>query len=400
MKRSMLSIGLMSLASLAFAQQRSENVNPAEPLDATPRAGSTWLAPQAVLFENGPLTNQLSGTAPVSLLTTAAPFNYCTLGVAAVGATRVAEDFVVPAGATWNVDAITVFGYQTGATAVSINNANVRVFNGSPALPASTVLFGDITTNRFASAALTGAFRVTPTTLTATNRALQAVRINVTPALTLSAGTYWFDFAAAGTVASGPFFPFIVPAEATPTDNGNSQQFTTAWNPLAMGRDTTGACTGATLLVGPLQGLPFIVEGTVVPSGTTIINPSIAPGPINFGNLIIGQGSQRSLTFTNTGTLAGAVTCTATGAGFAVSPTGAQTIAPNASSTFTITATSSGSGPLNGSLSCVSGATTFTFALNGFTSPVTNIPTLSMWGGLGLILVLGGFAVFAMRRQS
>jgi hypothetical protein len=172
--------------------------------------GPIAAAPTAVLFDQGPLSNGVNGATPISILQNVAPFNYCSLGGAGTGAFRLADDFVVPAGQTWTVDTITVFGYQTGATAASINNATLRILDGSPAGTPAT-LFGDATTNRLGTASLSGTFRVASTTPTLTNRAIQAIPINVVPALVLPAGTYWIDFNAAGTVVSGPFFPPIVP---------------------------------------------------------------------------------------------------------------------------------------------------------------------------------------------
>lgn len=215
-------------------------------------------APTAVLFDQGPLTNGVNGTTPISILQNAPPFNYCTLGSAATGAFRIADDFTVPAGQIWTVNSVTVFGYQTGATAASINNATLRILDGSPTGTPNT-LFGDQTTNRVGTVTLSGAFRVSTTTLTATNRALQAIQIQVSPALQLPAGSYWIDFNAAGTVASGPFFPPVVPNITAPAPTGNALQFATTWVPLTQATPNPDCNT---TLPGPAQGVPFQVEGT------------------------------------------------------------------------------------------------------------------------------------------
>lgn len=219
-------------------------------------------------------------------------------------------------------------------------------------------------------------------------------------ALTINTGLVIGDTAcpAAAFTASGSSIPSGYPTSAwcKITISGAALPSTGSGRIAFRYAVPTGGPTGANSDFVGIDTFSFD-EGAL---GSAIINPGIAPGPINFGNLIIGQGSQRSLVFTNTGTVAGAVTCTTTGAGFAVAPIGAQTIAPNASTTFTITATSSGAGPLAGSLTCTSGGNTFVFALNAFTSPVTNIPTLSTIGSLFLVMMLGGLAVFAIRRNG
>lgn len=239
------------LSTGAFAQSM-EVYDPSETLSSNPVAPANFTTPTLVLFNQGPLTNGTN----VSILNNAAPFNWSSLGFTGTGNFRLADDFTVPAGQLWNVEAITVFGYQTGATAASINSATLRILNGAP--PAGAPVFGNTTTAITPTTTLTGAFRVTPTTLTATNRAIQAVRIPVSPPVALTAGTYFIDFAATGTVASGPFFPPVVPNIAAPAATGNALQSNAGtWGPLLMGLTSdTGAPTG------PQQGLPFIVEGT------------------------------------------------------------------------------------------------------------------------------------------
>ena len=243
-----------AFSSVALAQS-ADVFDPSERISSTPVTGVEFTTPRLVLFNQGPLTNGTNGATPISILNNAAPFGYNTLGFSGAGAFRLADDFTVPAGESWNLEAITVFGYQTGATAASINAATLQILNGAP--PAGAVVFGNTTTSIPTTTTLSGAFRVTPTTLTATNRAIQAVRIPV--AVTLSPGTYFIDFTTAGTVASGPFFPPLVPNIAAPAPTGNALQFATTWNPLRMGltTDPTGTSTG------PQQGLPFIVEGTI-----------------------------------------------------------------------------------------------------------------------------------------
>jgi hypothetical protein len=60
-----------------------------------------------------------------------------------------ADDFVVPAGQTWDLTSVEVFGYQTGyaGTAIPIDQMRVQIFSGDPTLPASTVVFGSLVVN-------------------------------------------------------------------------------------------------------------------------------------------------------------------------------------------------------------------------------------------------------------
>jgi len=274
----------------AFAQSADtfdSNIKP----DGTLPSGPTARVPNAILFQQGPLTDSTNGTPPVpiSVLNGAAPFNYTSLGAAAAGAFRLADDFVVPAGRTWSVTSVTVYGYQTGALTATINGATLQVWNAAP-VAGGTPLFGNTTTNRLSAAALSGAFRVSNTTLTDRTRALQAVTITVAPALILTAGTYWVDFGAAGSSASGPFFPPVVPTLAAPAPTGNALQLAgtpAAYNPLRMGLSTDPVGGPAS---GPQQGLPFIVEGTeVVAQAAAVAVPTVSVwGQLAMGLLLGG----------------------------------------------------------------------------------------------------------------
>ena len=63
---------------------------------------------------------------------------------------RLADDFTVPAGQTWNITQIGVYSYQTGNNGVTTtyNHIDLRILNGPPSL-GSTVVFSDTTTNRY-----------------------------------------------------------------------------------------------------------------------------------------------------------------------------------------------------------------------------------------------------------
>lgn len=271
-------IAALSLAVGSAFAQSVETFDPSvKPNTALP-SGPTARVPTAILFDQGPLTDSTNGTPPVpiSVLNNAAPFNYTSFGAAAVGAFRLADDFVVPAGQTWSVDSVTVYGYQTLATTATINAATLQLWNAPP-VAGGTPLFGNTTTNRFLSAGLSGSFRVINTALTDRTRALQAVRIAVSPPVVLTAGTYWIDFAAAGSSTSGPFFPPVVPALTAPAATGNALQLAgtpAAYGPLRMGLVSDVPPAPAS---GPQQGLPFIIEGTnVVAQAPAVPVPTVS----------------------------------------------------------------------------------------------------------------------------
>ncbi len=110
------------------------------------------------------------------------------------------------------------------------------------------MVFGDLVTNRLASTAFSGIQRDSETSPCANNRYIFA---NVgTVGVVLAPGTYWLDWMTDGNLSSGPWAPPITVIGETTT--GNALQYTTAWAPaLDSGTSTQ-------------QGMPFIVEGTIV----------------------------------------------------------------------------------------------------------------------------------------
>lgn len=212
--------------------------------------GPVWNGPNAVLYTTGPFMNSPgtgAGGADESLMTSSE--QTYGWGCQYANNNRMADDIVVPAGETWNVTSMTFFGYQTNSgTNPTINAIYVTIWDDYPSTGA--VVYGDFTTNRFASASWTNCYRVLSTESgTGTARPIMAVVANIT--VSLAAGDYWVGYCMAGTGASGPWAPPIVnnpPGGAT----GNAMQQTSggAWNPVLMQGTNTPV------------GMPIIVEGT------------------------------------------------------------------------------------------------------------------------------------------
>jgi hypothetical protein len=162
---------------------------------------------------------------------------------------RVADDFTVTGGG-WLIDTITFFAYQTGSSTTStINAVNLRIWDGPPNNPASTVVFGDTTTNRLASTTWTNIYRTLDTALTASDRPVMSVVATINTFL--PAGTYWVDWQVGGTLASGPWAPPVSILGQLGKPGANAVQFvSTGWQAVT---DPSP--------VGTPQDLPFIVEG-------------------------------------------------------------------------------------------------------------------------------------------
>jgi subtilisin-like proprotein convertase family protein len=213
-----------------------------------------------VLWDNGPVQTCATcgfGGAPASLIQP--PLNI--LGYSQGAPSRVADDFTIPAGQTWNITALQSVGYQTGAPIGTspYTGFNLRIWNGLPAAPGSTLVFGDTTTNRLTSSVFSGIYRGLDN-----QRAL--FNNNASAAVTLGPGTYWVDWQATTGGASPLFLPPVTIVDVVNTGNAYSSGNGTTYSQIL---DSAAGVT---------QGVPFKLIGSrvgVAPQVT--VNGSTCP---------------------------------------------------------------------------------------------------------------------------
>jgi len=258
-------LGVAILGSGAYAEVGSDAAETAEGSNFDYRtevpafSGSVWTGPEgSILFDNGPFTTCLgcgSGGADVSSLQDQSlGMTIYGFGHQLVADNRVADDFVVPAGQTWDIGSITFFAYQSFAGNVStITSVSLQIWDGVPGDAGSNVIFGDETTNRMIGTSWTGVYRTLEGDITtSTDRAIMANVVSVNT--TLGEGTYWLDWQTDGTATSGPWAPPVTILGQAATGNARQEQAGAPWVDLVDVEDS--------------QGLPFIIstDGGVSPS--------------------------------------------------------------------------------------------------------------------------------------
>lgn len=144
------------------------------------------------LYFNGPLVN--ADGLPV--LT----FPATTLGTASNATQTLADDFSF-SGAGWNVASLDFFAYQTNARPFTFTFISVSwsIRSGTDVNASSIVASG---TTAVTDGGLFG-YRVTPTTQTNTQRAIYRISADI-PDVGVAAGSYFLNWALAGTSASRP----------------------------------------------------------------------------------------------------------------------------------------------------------------------------------------------------
>ena len=179
-----------------------ENANGAS--NFVPTAQYTPSNTDAILWDNGTIINSPgtgAGGADESVIP-AGGSSY-GFGMNQGAGYSVADDFTV--GTNWTVNSITFQGYQTNSGNTStFTGLYFRIYNGDPSA-GGTVVFGDLTTNRMTSTNFSGIYRVNApgegTARPVMNIVCDGLNINLAP------GTYWIEWAATGSLASGPWIP-------------------------------------------------------------------------------------------------------------------------------------------------------------------------------------------------
>ncbi len=211
-------------------------------------------AQAAVIYDNGPFIThpgQGFGGADASAIT--AGLSTFGHGMNATVPVRLADNFTVAPGQTWNLTGVRFFGYQTGSPLTpTFTGLNAQIWNGRPGDPGAAVVWGNLADNILASAAFSGVYRVEEAApYTANNRPI--MNLDATVSTSLTAGTYWLEWATTGSIASGPWNPPIsIPGQLT---TGDARQWTSA-----------GLWLDAVSGISPdfyQQGLPFQLQGEI-----------------------------------------------------------------------------------------------------------------------------------------
>jgi PEP-CTERM motif len=191
-----------------------------------------------VLYNNGPVVNG-SG---LSVLTAPAT----TFGSAANAGFTLADNFSI-SGASWNVQSLDFYGYQTQAApgVFTFTTVTWSIVSGANVNTGTTVASG---TTAVTNAGQVG-YRVTSTTLTNQQRAIFRVNADI-PDISLTAGNYFVTWSLAGSAAlSGPF---VSPVEGS----------------LGVGNGLQAPSGGAYVALQDLGSsqsfdVPFSINGTV-----------------------------------------------------------------------------------------------------------------------------------------
>jgi hypothetical protein len=243
-------LSVLVLASCVLAQSSDNGtVSPPVSVSGEPYSGPVWNGPKYLLFDNGPIITSYGtgvGGADESIIDPLETTN--GFGCQWLDDIRLTDDFTVPAGATWEINSITLIGYQTGYGPPStITGCFIEIFDNEPEIGSS--VWGDLFSNVMTTTAWMNVYRVNQAgSGTNTDRPVMASVCEFGSPISLGEGTYWICFQQDGSEDSGPWCPPITINGQLETGNA-IQYYAAAWNRI---EDS---------ISGEYKGLPFILEG-------------------------------------------------------------------------------------------------------------------------------------------
>jgi hypothetical protein len=147
---------------------------------------------------------------------------------------KLADEFTVPFATTWTFDTVVLYGFQYGGTNTSpFTGAYLQIYQGVPGA-GGTVIWGDTSTNILSTTGFTGIYRVDTTDLASTSLPIMYLKLHLSPAPSLSAGTYWLCWSTDGS-APGRMNcpPKTLPGRLDPTGQVARQDSSGHWYTLA-----------------------------------------------------------------------------------------------------------------------------------------------------------------------
>lgn len=218
------------------------------------QAQTVYLADTAFVTDVG------FGGAPTSCKTNGMIYN--GLNMDRTQGTWVADAFTVPAGATWIFDTVIVYGYQYGSTLTSpFMSGHMMLYNGIPGA-GGTVIWGDTLTNILSSSAFTGIYKVDTIAanggLMSTNRPIMYLKLYLSPAPRLSAGTYWLAWSAACFITTNSAVtPYqVLPGRLNPPGQVSRMYYSGSW----FNATDNGQSIGLNFIIKGKAGLATVAE--------------------------------------------------------------------------------------------------------------------------------------------
>lgn len=214
--------------------------------------GPVWDGPKDVLWDNGPLVTSVGtgvGGADESIVDVGEITN--GFGCQWELDIRLGDDFTIPAGETWEINSITLFGYQTDSgTSSTIVGSYIEIYDNPPEY--GTLVYGSLFTNVLTTTSWMNCYRVQfNASGTNTQRPIMVNECDFATPINLTEGVYWIVWQLEGIESSGPWGPPVTINGQLVTGDA-IQYYESTWDYIV---DNSS---------GNAKGLPFILEGSSI----------------------------------------------------------------------------------------------------------------------------------------
>ena len=149
-----------------------------------------------------------------------------------------ADFFTVPASSTWVFDTVIIYGYERGSSTIStFTGGYLRIYAGGPPGLGGSLIWGDSLNNIMASTSFTGIYRVDTAAsnggLTSTFRPIMSIKLYLSPAPSLTSGTYWLAWSSKSSGTYSPDCPpKVLPGRINPTGQNGRSDSSGVWSTI------------------------------------------------------------------------------------------------------------------------------------------------------------------------
>ncbi|WP_395053375.1 T9SS type A sorting domain-containing protein [Flavobacterium sp.] len=188
---------------------------------------------------------------------------------------RLADNFIVPTGQTWEITSFDFFGYVAdyiGAT-IPIDQLKIQIFNVNPSSSGATPIAGNMTINALDVANSSNAFvyrignSLYPSPGQVTNSTRRMWKFKASINASLPSGTYWVEFQAHATTDIQVFFPPVTTVGSRGVVGANAKINVVASTfPSDVLGWSANLIDSGTPTTAPdfAQEIPFLINGTTL----------------------------------------------------------------------------------------------------------------------------------------
>lgn len=205
-----------------------------------------------------------------------------------LGSSRVADNFTVPAGVSWNINKMTFYAVvlppPPGTSPITAVRVIIR--DASP-VGASNIIYGDLTTNRLSASSFSNVYTIAnsqvPAPGTPPNQNFVVWKVEAAVSANLAPGNYWVEWQCVGGAGQRVFALMSQPVDARtlPGYNAVSTFNGGPWLPVI---DAGNPASAPDVAVDFCYGIDYVAAPCLDPTASVLSQVQIPTGTLNLIN--------------------------------------------------------------------------------------------------------------------